>query len=107
MAHAARWSGPWLPEIVKSGASRAAWRAATPRPLRALYDAARTRDLRRLLRVLGDRAAAEDVQQQVFLEAWQRADRFDPERGGLRTWLLTIARSRAHRPSAPARPRAA
>ena len=43
----------------------------------------------------GDRAAAEDVQQQVFLEAWQRADRYDPERGGLLGWLLTIARSRA------------
>ena len=48
-----------------------------------------------LLRILGDRAAAEDVQQQVFLEAWERAARYDPERAGLLTWLLTIARSRA------------
>ncbi|RKQ91617.1 RNA polymerase sigma-70 factor (ECF subfamily) [Solirubrobacter pauli] len=48
-----------------------------------------------LLRLLGDRAAAEDVQQQVFLEAWQRGDRYDPARGNLLAWLLTIARSRA------------
>jgi RNA polymerase sigma-70 factor (ECF subfamily) len=48
-----------------------------------------------LLRLLGDRPAAEDVQQQVFLEAWERADRYDPERGTLVAWLLMIARSRA------------
>jgi RNA polymerase sigma-70 factor (ECF subfamily) len=48
-----------------------------------------------LVRGLGDRAAAEDVQQQVFLEAWERGDRYDPERAGLRVWLLAIARSRA------------
>jgi RNA polymerase sigma-70 factor (ECF subfamily) len=48
-----------------------------------------------LLRLLGERAAAEDVQQQVFLEAWQRGDRYDPARGTLLGWLLTIARSRA------------
>jgi len=48
-----------------------------------------------LVGMLRDRAAAEDVQQQVFLEAWQRAERYDPERGGLLGWLLAIARSRA------------
>jgi RNA polymerase sigma-70 factor, ECF subfamily len=48
-----------------------------------------------LLKTLRERAAAEDVQQQVFLEAWQRAASYDPSRGGLLTWLLTIARSRA------------
>jgi RNA polymerase sigma-70 factor, ECF subfamily len=48
-----------------------------------------------LVRTLGDRGAAEDVQQQVFLEVWRRSDRFDPERGKLLTWVMTIARSRA------------
>src|SRR4051794_28684951 len=48
-----------------------------------------------LVRAVGERSAAEDVQQQVFLEAWQRGERYDPERGGLLTWLLQIARSRA------------
>lgn len=48
-----------------------------------------------LLRMLGDRPAAEDVQQQVYLEAWEKADRYDPRRGNLAAWLLMIARSRA------------
>jgi RNA polymerase sigma-70 factor (ECF subfamily) len=48
-----------------------------------------------LLKALRDRAAAEDVQQQVFLELWQRAAQFDPARGSLFTWVMTVARSRA------------
>ncbi|MDP9188796.1 MAG: sigma-70 family RNA polymerase sigma factor [Actinomycetota bacterium] len=48
-----------------------------------------------LVRTLGDRAEAEDVHQQVFTEAWQRRRDFDPRRGRLLTWLMTIARSRA------------
>ena len=48
-----------------------------------------------LLRFTGDRSAAEDVQQQVFLEVWQKASNFDPGRGSMLTWIMTIARSRA------------
>ncbi|MFN8162162.1 MAG: sigma-70 family RNA polymerase sigma factor [Solirubrobacterales bacterium] len=48
-----------------------------------------------LLKAVGDRAAAEDVQQQVFLEVWQRGEAYDPDRAGLLTWIMTIARSRA------------
>jgi RNA polymerase sigma-70 factor (ECF subfamily) len=48
-----------------------------------------------LVRMLGDRAAAEDVQQQVFIEVWQRGAQFDHRRGTLLAWILTIARSRA------------
>jgi RNA polymerase sigma-70 factor, ECF subfamily len=48
-----------------------------------------------LMRALGDRTAAEDVHQQVFAELWQRTDTYDPERAGLLTWILTVARSRA------------
>jgi RNA polymerase sigma-70 factor (ECF subfamily) len=66
-----------------------------PEALRALYDLHGQAVFGLLVRILGDRASAEDVQQQVFLEAWQRAERYDPARGGLLTWLLTIARSRA------------
>src|SRR4051794_40640609 len=46
-------------------------------------------------RVIGDRRAAEDVTQDVFLHLWERSDAFDPLRGGLRTWLGTLAHRRA------------
>ncbi len=48
-----------------------------------------------LVKTLGDRGAAEDVQQQVFLEVWKRGASYDPQRAGLLTWIMQIARSRA------------
>jgi RNA polymerase sigma-70 factor (ECF subfamily) len=48
-----------------------------------------------LSQLLGDGGAAEDVMQQVLLEAWQRGESFDPARASVLTWLMTIARSRA------------
>ena len=48
-----------------------------------------------LINTLGDRGTAEDVHQQVFLEVWQRAPSYDPERASLLTWIMIIARSRA------------
>ncbi|HVG37784.1 MAG TPA: sigma-70 family RNA polymerase sigma factor [Pyrinomonadaceae bacterium] len=48
-----------------------------------------------LLRILHRRSEAEDVLQEVFLQAWQKASDFDSERGRAFTWLVTLARSRA------------
>ena len=46
-------------------------------------------------RVIGDRRAAEDVTQDVFLVMWERPEVFDPARGKLRTFLGTLAHRRA------------
>ncbi len=47
------------------------------------------------LRVLGDGSAAQDVVQDVFVELWSHPDRYDPEAGALRTYLIVLARHRA------------
>lgn len=46
-------------------------------------------------RILGDRPEAEDLVHDVFVEAWRRAEDFDPERGSVRAWLILRLRSRA------------
>jgi RNA polymerase sigma-70 factor (ECF subfamily) len=46
-------------------------------------------------RVLGDPAVAEEVVQEVFLRLWNTPDRFDPERGSLRSFLLAQGHGRA------------
>jgi RNA polymerase sigma-70 factor (ECF subfamily) len=46
-------------------------------------------------RLLGEDSRAEDVTQEVFVELWNRPQRFDPERGSLRAFLLTMAHGRA------------
>jgi RNA polymerase sigma-70 factor (ECF subfamily) len=48
-----------------------------------------------LRRILREEATAEDVLQEVFFNLWQTAERFDPQRGTLRSWLLVMARNRA------------
>lgn len=46
-------------------------------------------------RILNDRSAAEDAVQEAFVAVWHHAAGFDPSRGGLRNWLLSIVRNRA------------
>lgn len=48
-----------------------------------------------LLRILRDRQAAEEILQDLFLQLWRGAARFDASRGSLSTWLLVIGRNRA------------
>jgi RNA polymerase sigma-70 factor (ECF subfamily) len=66
-----------------------------PEAVRTLYAEYGPSTLALLRSTLHDRAAAEDVCQQVLLEAWERSPSYDPERASLHTWLGTIARSRA------------
>ncbi len=46
-------------------------------------------------RLLGDKERAEEVLQEVFLRLWHQPDRFDPERGSLRSFLLAQTHGRA------------
>jgi RNA polymerase sigma-70 factor, ECF subfamily len=41
---------------------------------------------------LGERGAAEELVQEVFTRAWRHAERYDPERASVRTWMYQIAR---------------
>ncbi len=47
------------------------------------------------LRMLTNPAEAEDLTQEVFLAFWRGVDKYDPDRGTLPVFLLTITRSRA------------
>ena len=47
------------------------------------------------LRILGDRGEAEDALQDIYLNVWRSADRFDPARASPITWLAALARNRA------------
>ncbi len=47
------------------------------------------------VRIVNDPRLAEDVAQETFVRAWQRAGAFDPRRGTVASWLLTIARNLA------------
>ena len=61
----------------------------------SLYDRYSPQLFGLLLRILRNRAEAEDVLQEVFLKVWLSAGDFDETRGRLFTWLVLLARSRA------------
>ena len=47
------------------------------------------------LRLIPDRAEAEDVLQESFVAIWHKADQFDPQRATAMTWMIAIARNKA------------
>jgi len=65
------------------------------RAFAALYDQISPRVFGLIRRILRDQAQSEEVTQEVFLEIWQTATRFDPNKGGASTWILTMAHRRA------------
>ena len=60
-----------------------------------LYDATSSAVFGVALRILSDRAEAEEVALDVFLQVWRDAARYDPARGSALSWILIVTRSRA------------
>lgn len=61
----------------------------------AVYDALGATVYGLARRVIRDPARAEEVSQEVFIQVWQSAVRFDASRGNAKSWVLTLAHRRA------------
>jgi RNA polymerase sigma-70 factor (ECF subfamily) len=72
-----------------------AFRARDERAAGSLYDRFASRIYGLGIVMLGNDQAAEDLVQDTFVKLWRSADRFDPDRGRLETWVLLTARSLA------------
>jgi RNA polymerase sigma-70 factor (ECF subfamily) len=62
--------------------------------VRVLFTRHNVRVFRFLLRIVGDEGMAEDLVNEVFLEVWRKASRFEA-RSQVSTWMLAIARYKA------------
>ena len=69
--------------------------ARDPEALSALYDRYCGSVTAFALRLLRDRAEAEEATVDVFHQAWRQAESFDAGRGSVAAWLMTLCRSRA------------
>ena len=63
--------------------------------LTALYDRTNRLIFGLILRIVGDRATAEEVLLDVYTQAWRQASLYDNKRGAPLAWLMTIARTRS------------
>jgi RNA polymerase sigma-70 factor, ECF subfamily len=69
--------------------------SGNPRAFELLYDRHGGAAFSLAYRMLGNRAAAEDIIQEAFLSIWRSRLRYDPARGSVRTWVLGIVHNRA------------
>lgn len=85
MTHSNRPEDPLLPRIADGDAL--AVQSCLDRYSPLVYSLVR--------KALRDADAVEDVVQEVFIELWQKAGRYDPERASEATFIATVARRRA------------
>jgi RNA polymerase sigma-70 factor (ECF subfamily) len=69
--------------------------ARDPGAMSELYDRYGRVTFSVILRIVRDRATAEDLLQESFLRVWNRASVLDAQKGRLGPWLLTVARNQA------------
>jgi len=69
--------------------------AGDPGAAERLYDLYSSRIFGLGLVMLGNEAAAEDLVQDTMVKVWRNAERYDPARGSLDTWILLMARNLA------------
>lgn len=70
-------------------------RRGDSRAFAQFYDATAARSYGLALRVVRDPSQAEEVVQEVYLDAWRQSGRYDAGRGSVMSWLLTIVHRRA------------
>ncbi len=66
--------------------------ANDPAAIAQLYDRFSSLVYRMAYQILPTRSDAEDAVQEVFIRLWRTADRFDPNRAALVTWVMLITR---------------
>lgn len=66
-----------------------------PQALAELYDRYGRMVYSLIVRMVEDRAIAEDLVQETFLRVWNRVGGFDSEQGAVGPWLMAVARNRA------------
>jgi RNA polymerase sigma factor (sigma-70 family) len=81
----------WVTRIAQASLQR----GLAEQALASLYDATVQRVYSLVRRFVPNDAAAQDVTQEVYMQAWAQAERFDAQRGTVMAWLLNLARSRA------------
>ena len=86
-------SRPAPPDVWAREVERAA--AGDPDALARLYDGTVSLVYGLALRIVRDAGAAEEITEDVYMQVWRQAARYDPERGSVVRWLLTVTRSRA------------
>lgn len=60
-----------------------------------LYQATSAKLLGVVLRIVRERAWAEDILHEVFIKVWERANDYDPDRGSPLAWIIIMARNKA------------
>lgn len=61
----------------------------------AVYDRHSAAAFSLAYRIVGNRTTADDVMQEAFLSIWRSRERYEPDRGSLRSWILGIVHHRA------------